>query len=362
MTENYEKNLNLFLNKNISINDVLLKPKTGLLKSRKEAIINTSYLYSSPMDTVTGIELVKAFIKLKQNSVFCRFLPLEERQKALELFCNNNYFWYSVGTSEDDFIFLNNFFNKNPIAAVNISVDVAHGDTLDLRKLYKKYSSKKWCLNLMSGTIANSFSAIPLIDSGCTHLRVGIGPGSACTTRIVTGCGIPNLTAVFEMHNELLLYNRRKDVTIIADGGIKNTGDIVKYLSAGANAVMLGSMLSTLKESVGWKETKSYKYLKYIWYFKYNNRYYKKYRGQASYEFQIERRGSISGIPEGVQFNKNLKPTIDANTFVFNCNSAISSAISYLGIKKISELNPNNIEFLKITQNGLTESKPHFLL
>ena len=121
---------------------------------------------------------------------------------------------------------------------------------------------------------------------------------------------------------------------------------------------MLGSMLSTLKESAGWMPTTIYKMFKYIWYFDYNKRYYKYYRGQASYEFQIERRGLVNGVPEGVQSQKRLHPSIDAKTFLSNCNSAIASAISYLGTNQITDLNPDNVEFLKITQNGFIESKP----
>lgn len=364
MNLTYDKNYDLLTKNNLSINDVLLKPKTGILDTRSKAIIDSSYIYSSPMDTVTDIELTSEFLKNKQNAVFCRFLSIEKRQKALTMFSSNPWFWYSVGSSEEDFNFLNSYFSKeeNVIESVNISIDVAHGDTIHLIEIYKKYSSQPWCSSLMSGTIANEESAIPLIQAGCTHLRIGIGPGSACSTRIVTGCGIPNLTAVFKIHDTLKSCNLRDKVTLIADGGIKSTGDIVKYLSAGADAVMLGSMLSTLKESAGWKPVTLYKIFKYFWHFKYKKRYYKYYRGQASYEFQIERRGLVNGVPEGVQSNKKLYPSIDAKTFLNNCNSAIASAISYLGTNQISDLNPDNVEFLKITQNGFIESKPHILL
>lgn len=364
MNPTYNRNHKLFTKENLSTNDVLLKPKTGILDTRSKAIIDTSYIYSSPMDTVTDIELTHEFVSNKQNAVFCRFLSIEKRQKALDLFSSNPWFWYSVGSSEEDFIFLKDYFSKEKTQteSVNICVDVAHGDTVHLIEVYKKYASESWCSNLMSGTIANEESAVPLVQAGCTHLRIGIGPGSACSTRIVTGCGIPNLTAVFKIHDILSVCNLRDNVTLIADGGIKETGDIVKYLCAGADAVMLGSMLSTLKESAGWMPRTLYKMFKYIWFFEYNKRYYKYYRGQASYEFQIERRGLVNGVPEGVQSQKRLYPSIDAKTFLSNCNSAIASAISYLGTNQITDLNPDNVEFLKITQNGFIESKPHILL
>lgn len=362
MNSNYQTNCNIFSKEYLSTNDVLLKPTTGVLKSRSKAIINTSYLYSSPMDTVTDIALTKVLTEQKQNAVFCRFLPKSKREKALDMFSSNPWFWYSVGTSEEDFDFLNQYFERKKIDSVNISIDVAHGDTIHLLEIYKKYRSKSWCNNLMSGTIANENSAIDLMIAGCTHLRIGIGPGSACSTRIVTGCGAPNLSAVFKTHNLLVNNELRDKAVLIADGGIKTTGDMVKYLAAGADGVMVGSMLSTLKESAGWKETLCFKYLKYLIRFPLHMRYYKYYRGQASLEFQKERRGYVNGVPEGVQSKRKLKPTIDTITFLSNCNSAIASAISYLGLNQIKDLNPDNVEFIKITQNGLIESKPHILL
>ena len=96
MNKFYNKNYNLLTKDYLSTNDVLLKPTTGVLETRSKAIINSSYIYSSPMDTVTDIELTKALIENKQNAVFCRFLPLEKRQKALTMFSSSPWFWYSV--------------------------------------------------------------------------------------------------------------------------------------------------------------------------------------------------------------------------------------------------------------------------
>ena len=103
MNPTYNRNHKLFTRENLSTNDVLLKPKTGILDTRSKAIIDTSYIYSSPMDTVTDIELTHEFVSNKQNAVFCRFLSIEKRQKALDLFSSNPWFWYSVGSSEEDF-------------------------------------------------------------------------------------------------------------------------------------------------------------------------------------------------------------------------------------------------------------------
>ena len=202
----------------------------------------------------------------------------------------------------------------------------------------------------MSGTVATAESARNVYNYGCTHIRVGIGPGSACSTIIVTGCGVPNLVAIFNIYNEFCA-NIDKPI-IIADGGIKNSGDIVKYLSAGADAVMIGSLFSKTIESPGWTNT---------WWSRFFGRPpVKCYRGQASKEFQMDRRGFVSGAPEGV-VAKPQHPEYSLQQIVSQLESGVASALSYLGLKSSKELNPKNVQFIKITQNGVHESKPHIL-
>ena len=182
----------------LSTNDVLLLPTQGILKSRSNASVLDTYIYSSPMDMVTGVELCRAMLKHNQSPVFCRFLSEEKKRLALDLFGSDSNFWFTVGASFDDYNYIKQYCLQNDIK-VNISVDVAHGDTVHLQKIYNLYSESSFCKNLMSGTIATANSANSCIRNGCTHLRVGIGPGSACSTRIVTGCGVPNLTAVYNL-------------------------------------------------------------------------------------------------------------------------------------------------------------------
>tara|TARA_A100000164_G_C21938607_1_gene789408 strand:+ start:2356 stop:3399 length:1044 start_codon:yes stop_codon:yes gene_type:complete len=334
----------------LSTNDVLLKPTQGILKSRSNASVLDTYIYSSPMDMVTGIELSRAMLKYNQAPVFCRFLTKEKRLEALHLFAKDSNFWFSVGSSIDDFDFIREYCLQNNLK-LNVSIDVAHGDTVFLQKIYALYSQANFCKGLMSGTIATAASANRCIRSGCTHLRVGIGPGSACSTRIVTGCGVPNLTAVYNVAQEA--NSIASNIKIIADGGISTSGDIVKYLSAGADAVMLGRLLSSTFESEGWTTTFFRKL------FRKPSR--KRYRGQASAEFQLDVRGYISGAPEGVQANNYIYPTYSFKEFYYNTSKSIASALSYLGLQSTEDLKPTNVQFIKITNNGLIESKPHLL-
>lgn len=352
----YENNLKLF-EEYLCTDDVLLKPMTGVLKRRKHSKLH-SFLYSSPMDTVTDFNFSKAFYSLDQNPVFCRFLSKDEKRKYIKFLkeeCWPSNLWYSVGANKKDIVELEQFLSEfdAPDCSINLSVDVAHGDTEFLQELYKEYSSLSYVKNLMSGTVATPESAINVHDAGCTHIRVGIGPGSACSTRIVTGCGVPNLAAVFNIYTELsIILGQESMPVIIADGGIRNSGDIVKYLAAGADAVMIGSLFSKTIESPGWSNTFLRKLL--------GKPPLKRYRGQASAEFQLDTRGFVSGTPEGVTA-KPQTPESSLQELVLRLEFGVRSALSYLGLKDSKELNPKNVEFIKITQSGMQESKPHIL-
>ena len=357
----YENNLKTFLSGiSLSTNDVLLQPATGILKSRKTAKIDSTFLYSSPMDTVTDLNFSQTLLEENQSPVFCRFFPDEIQQKSLNLFSKNSNFWFTVGASLEEYEALRLYFLDKK-HKVNISVDVAHGDTIHMHEVYNMYSNSSFCRSLMSGTVATPASALNVAKAGCTHIRVGIGPGSACSTRIVTGCGVPNLSAVFNIWDYFQDYPVEIRPFIIADGGIKNTGDIIKYLSAGADGVMIGSLFSKCIESSGWKVDIFKKLLNKITFNKFFKNYlYKQYRGQASKDFQMSYRGFVSGTPEGVTA-KIQYPTNTVNNFVATSKSAVASALSYLGLNDIAELNPKNVKFIKITSASYEESKPHIL-
>jgi IMP dehydrogenase/GMP reductase len=366
-SETYNKNMQVF-NSDVflSTENVLLKPKTGVLRSRRDAITNRKpILYSSPMDTVTDLNFAKALIAIGEAPVFCRFFNGEQKTLALEQLHAKPNFWFSVGANLEDFNALALWSTRQTKKIkINISVDVAHGDTVHLHKLYKMYECASWCNKLMSGTVATAESARNVHNAGCTHIRVGIGPGSACTTRIVTACGVPNLNAVFNVYSEFeqdRISNTCTVPTIIADGGIKTTGDIIKYLSAGADAVMIGNLFSDCIESAGWKTNYIKKYINKLTlnvFFKTFS--YKRYRGQASAEFQNKYRGKISGTPEGVT-GPIKYPTNNIYDFVNEVHSALSSALSYLGLANTNQLNPKNVTFLRVSTESHKESTPHLL-
>ena len=348
--------------KALATSDVLLEPSRGILKSRNHADVESTFIYSSPMDTVTGLDLTKQLLLLGQAPVFCRFLDEATLMEALNTHCKSKTFWLAVGANEVHYNYLKDWAIANPKARINISVDVAHGNMQHLHKLYRMYSNASWCRFLMSGTIATPEAAQELYNLGCTHIRVGIGPGSACTTRIVTGCGVPNLTAVYNIwsHFEKVQY---RSPFIIADGGIRSSGDIIKYLAAGADSVMVGSLLSKTVESCGWV-TSPYRYFTNALSggLLYKNKIrYKRYRGQASKEFQMDRITSKPKHLEGIQ-GPIQYPQYTTQEFITSTKNAIASALSYLGLVSINQLNPKNVKFIKISQNALKESQPHLLI
>lgn len=356
----------LFANNYLSTNDVLLEPTSGVLSSRKEADVDATIIYNSPMDTVASDSLGEQLLVTNQAYVTCRFFSEKERLVSLNRFYNKNNFWFTVGASLDDFDLLDSWWYKKQSLTedrirINIAVDVAHGDTTVMLALYNKYKGAPWVKNLMSGTVATPTSAYNVYCAGCTHIRVGIGPGSACTTRIVTGCGVPNLSAVYNIYSafENMPFNTRP--ILIADGGIKSTGDIAKYLSAGASGVMLGNLLSKCQESPGWVKSWFKFFLnRFTFGLFFKNYYYKQYRGQASKEFQQEMLGLDPCAPEGIQGPKsNVKYSYAS--FYANFAISLSSSLSYLGLRNVKDLSPNKVRFLKITPNGYKESLPHLL-
>ena len=197
MLTKLEKNINLLEFKYLSTDDVLIKPTTGLLSTRSQATVDGTFIYNSPMDTVASFALFNQLLSSGQAAVSCRFDTIENRTYELALHKNKPNYWFTVGANLKDYKMLEEYCSRHSKAFLNICVDVAHGDTISLHQLYKQYSRQPWCRSLMSGTVATPESAYAVFESGCTHIRVGIGPGSACSTRIVTGCGVPNLSAVF---------------------------------------------------------------------------------------------------------------------------------------------------------------------
>ena len=227
-----------------------------------------------------------------------------------------------------------------------LSLDSAHGHSQNIINAVKQIKAEFPDVTLVAGNIATAEAAEDLIKAGADALKVGIGPGSICTTRIIAGIGVPQITAIYDVAQVAAKY----DVPVIADGGIKYSGDIVKALAAGANCVMLGSLFAGCAESPGEIEI-------------YQGRNFKVYRGMGSIAAMNDgskdryfQEGAKKLVPEGVEGRVPYKGTLSDT--VFQLVGGIRSGMGYCGCKTIPELQKNS-KFVKITGAGLRESHPH---
>ena len=345
--EPMQTNKSILKKEYLTINDVVLKPRLGILKSRSEAQLN-KFIYSSPMDTVTGAEMTETMLSLGEYPVVCRFL--DDWEKTLKAHYNNPDVFFAIGAKKEQ---LQRFVEiltelqdgEEDFPKISVALDIAHGDSMLAHNVTKWLSQWDFIGHIMSGSISTPEAALRAVAAGCTHLRVGVGPGSACTTRLMTGCGLPNLSAVYQIGEAVSLLPYSEDVSIIADGGIKYPGDAVKYIAAGADAVMLGNALSTSNESAGWTKDE-------------DNNKTKRYRGQASRSFQEEVLSKSPDCAEGA-IGPTLTPTGSCEEVIKRFRGGMRSAISYLGLTSMDELTPDNVTFVKVTSEGFIEGTPH---
>ncbi len=227
-----------------------------------------------------------------------------------------------------------------------IALDSAHGHSTNIINKVKEIKQAFPNLPIIAGNIATGEAAEALIKAGADCLKVGIGPGSICTTRVVAGIGMPQITAVYDVSQVAKKY----DIPVIADGGIKYSGDIVKAIAAGGDVIMLGSLLAGCDESPGEFEI-------------FQGRRFKVYRGMGSIaamecgsKDRYFQTGSKKLVPEGVEGRVPYKGPVSDT--VFQLLGGIRSGMGYCGTKTIADLKENG-KFVRITGAGLKESHPH---
>ncbi len=230
-----------------------------------------------------------------------------------------------------------------------IVIDTAHGHSQKVLEAVKTFKKQYPQVSLIAGNIATGEAALALANAGVDGIKVGIGPGSICTTRVVTGVGVPQISAIMEVRKAL----DGSDIPIIADGGIKYTGDIPKAIAAGADSVMIGSLFAGTEESPG--ET-----------ILLDGRRYKQVRGMGSlgamsqgskdryFQDEVTDRGKL--VPEGIEGRVPYRGPLSDT--VFQMIGGLRSAMGYTGCKTLEELK-NKAKFVKITGAGLKESHPH---
>ena len=340
----------------LTFDDVLLTPKySEILPS--EVITNTSLsknlnlkipIISSAMDTVTESKMAIAIAKAGGIGVIHRNLDIKSQISEINKVKSKKLLvGAAVGAGPLEYKRAEAILKANVDLIV---VDTAHGHTKKvgeiIRKIKKLKSNKT---TLCAGNIATTEAAKFLIKLGVEVIKVGIGPGSICTTRLVAGIGVPQLSAILAVRKSV----GRKKVSIIADGGIKFSGDISKALAAGADAVMIGSLFAGTNESPG----------KII---KKNGKLFKSFRGMGSIGamnkgsadryFQTKQKETSKYVPEGVEGLVKYKGSVEK--IIYRLIGGLKSSMGYLGNKKIINLR-NKPKFVKITKAGFYESMVH---
>ncbi|MDR1090738.1 MAG: IMP dehydrogenase, partial [Prevotella sp.] len=229
-----------------------------------------------------------------------------------------------------------------------IVIDTAHGHSKGVVEMLKKVKAAYTDIDIVVGNIATGDAAKYLADAGADAVKVGIGPGSICTTRVVAGIGVPQLSAIYDVAKAL----KGTDIPLIADGGLRYSGDIVKALAAGGNSVMMGSLLAGVEESPG--ETIIF-----------NGRKFKSYRGMGSLEamekgskdryFQDMEADIKKLVPEGIAARVPYKGSL--YEVVYQITGGLRAGMGYCGANNIEEL--HNAKFTRITNAGVAESHPH---
>jgi IMP dehydrogenase len=331
-----------------SFDDVLLVPKQSNIKSRAEVNITSKLgennfrlpVIASPMDTISGAPMAIEMNKHSALAVLHRYNTAIEQAEMISYIrdvSQQKKIAAAIGMSGD--------YSKRAEALVEaganiLCIDVAHGHHVMMERCLKSLKDKfADTVHLMAGNVATLEAFEALSEWGADSIRVGIGGGSICSTRIVTGHGIPTFQSILECSKTSY------DTKIIADGGIKTTGDMVKALAAGADFVMVGSMLSGTDETpgevlVGAKGEK-----------------YKEYRGMASKEAQRDWRGK-SSTPEGVAAMVPYKGSV--KDILKDIDGGLRSGLSYTGARSIKELQ-SRAHFILQSSAAQLESNTHIL-
>lgn len=330
----------------LTFDDVLLVPSKSTVKSRRDPVLKSRItkklsvdlpFISANMDTVTESAMALAMHQLGGLGVLHRFMPIEAQVNEVRMLSEAGVapIAASIGVNDEG---RERAAGLVKAGARLLTVDIAHGHSesmLDILKWLKDTFADQ--VEIIAGNVATSEGALELVEAGADAIKVGIGPGSMCTTRLITGCGVPQLTAIAWCVEAARGHN----VPVIADGGIKSSGDIVKAFAAGAESVMLGSLLSGTLETPG-----------PIHYGK------KHYRGMASRAAQTSWRGGLpEGMaPEGESTSVPVKGHV--KDVVSELAGGLRSGMSYLNATTLPEVT-EKARFIEMTSNGYRESVAH---
>ena len=343
------------IKESLTFDDVLLIPKySDVLPSETDISLNLSKkitlkvpFLSSAMDTVTESKMAVAIAQAGGIGVIHRNLNIRKQsEEVMKVKKKKLIVGAAVGTNNEDLDRARSLIDNGCDLIV---IDTAHGHSAKVLKVLSKLKKINFNVPICVGNIATAEASKKLYNSGADIIKVGIGPGSICTTRMVAGIGVPQISAIMEVKGAL----KNKKIKIISDGGIKFSGDIAKALAAGADAIMMGSIFAGTDESPGKK-------------FKIKRKLYKQFRGMGSIGamssgsanryFQKNFKDKSKFVPEGVEGRVEYKGKV--SKIIYQLQGGLRSSMGYIGAKDINQIQ-KKAKFIKITKAGFYESMVH---
>ena len=346
--------------KALTYDDINIVPKYSDIESRTDIDISTRFtkkirikipVVSTPMDTITELDMAREMMEWGGAGIVHRFMSIEKQAEIMNKLCyipdsehvllKNDLLRCAAIGVKDDFLerakeLVNNGCNV-------LVIDVAHGYHKLVGEAIEKIKTKLETIEVVAGSVATGEACEYLCERGADAIRIGIGNGSLCETRIRTGVGVPQVTALLDCVAVADTYG----CPTIADGGVRTVGDVCKGLSCGADTIMLGSLLSGTKETPGEIE----KVGKWP-----NEQLYKKYRGSASLDSKKSRgdNKNVEGNHKVIPYKGKVKRIIK------DIQEGLRSSFSYVGANNISEFH-SKVELIEVTRAGNLEGKPHLL-
>ena len=331
----------------LTFDDVLVVPQKSSVRSRKDPDLTSRItkklsrplpIISSNMDTVTEGEMAKTMSELGGMGIIHRFINAGDQVHEVNIANDSSdpVVAASIGVGEA----AKDRAQALVDAGVGIlTIDVAHGHSVQMLEITEWVKKTFPEVEVIAGNVATPDAVVDLANSGADAIKVGIGPGSMCTTRVITGCGVPQLTAI----SMCALAAEKYDIPIIADGGLKSSGDIFKAFCAGADSVMVGSLLAGTLETPG--RVRNGKKL---------------YRGMASRSAQDSWRGGVTQgmAPEGESHMIPVKG--HAADVISELSGGVKSGMSYVNATMFSEIK-ENARFIRMSPSGFRESVAHGL-
>lgn len=343
----------------LTFSDVLIQPKFSSIVSRKDVDLSHFFageeislpVISANMDTITGVEMAKTLAANGAKACLHRFMSIEANVAMFKETKNTAVYqcrpWVSIGLGETELVRAHLLYEEG---ASVFFIDVAHGAQ---HAVVEQVKAVRRIIGPPGWIVVGNFATAQSVQTFLEHvgtdvdgIKVGIGPGAMCTTREVTGCGYPQLSAIMEIAE----VTKKTGLTIIADGGMKTSGDIAKALAAGAHMVMLGSMLSGTDETPGEKRFYCEPGANHV-------TTSKRYRGSASNEsYEAQGKASSWRTAEGEATWVESKGPV--GHVLQQIEAGLKSALSYVGARNLEEFH-NNAEFVQITNAGIMEGKAH---